>query len=468
MMAACTKKQRVDECIDRISNLHECLILRILSCLPTKDAMRTSVLSKKWINLWTLISNLYFDDSGFSPTKRQKGSFVKFVNRVLLHHSNSTIQSFKLIALDCYDTHQCYVDAWITAALNQQVQKLHIDYMWSTNISPHSLFQCQSLVELKLKLPMCQLRILASVCLPNLKFLSLSRISLKSYSSFPFRSDFSTLKEEVTLSFPVLRVFKSKGCGWLMQNVCLHVPLLERLVFSVSNLDFFSLKSFARTFKICTSRPKVFAFKIEDGFHHLKGIVKDIVLSDPSSSSEATLEISGKATFDKVRFSSPVCMLLKQFNQMRYLKFGNVQIPFWAKDDFVNLPEFKNVRQLQIGKVSGEILLGLLLKLPILETLVLNKELSEFDKMVLDSASLPHCVVSSLKVVKFGVLDGKEHELSLAKFLMENGAVLEQMSFSLSQTLKNDSSKTAVEKIKRQLLSFEKCSSFSFIKFSDV
>jgi len=38
------------------------LISHILSFLPTTDAFRTSVLSKKWINNWKFITKLDFDD----------------------------------------------------------------------------------------------------------------------------------------------------------------------------------------------------------------------------------------------------------------------------------------------------------------------------------------------------------------------------------------------------------------------
>jgi len=46
------------------------LISQILSFLPTRDAVRTSVLSKKWLNNWTSVSKLHFDDSLYSCSPR--------------------------------------------------------------------------------------------------------------------------------------------------------------------------------------------------------------------------------------------------------------------------------------------------------------------------------------------------------------------------------------------------------------
>jgi hypothetical protein len=54
------KKQKAK--VDIISKLPDSLISHILSCLSTKDAVRTSVLSKKWIDKWTLINKVIIDE----------------------------------------------------------------------------------------------------------------------------------------------------------------------------------------------------------------------------------------------------------------------------------------------------------------------------------------------------------------------------------------------------------------------
>jgi hypothetical protein len=63
------KKQKLNEEQDTdgnnkcLSNLPEAVLLDILSLLPTKDAARTSLLSKRWKYLWASIPNLVFDGS---------------------------------------------------------------------------------------------------------------------------------------------------------------------------------------------------------------------------------------------------------------------------------------------------------------------------------------------------------------------------------------------------------------------
>lgn len=62
-----------------LGSLPDVVIRHILSFLPTKDAVRTSVLSKRWEFLWTSIPTLDFHL--ILPAKRT--DFMNFVERVL-------------------------------------------------------------------------------------------------------------------------------------------------------------------------------------------------------------------------------------------------------------------------------------------------------------------------------------------------------------------------------------------------
>jgi hypothetical protein len=87
----------------------------------------------------------------------------------------------------------------------------------------------------------------------------------------------------------------------------------------------------------------------------------------------------------------------------------------------------------------------------------------------MNSAVVPDCLASTLKVVKFGNVYGDEHEVFLAKFFMENGMVLERMSFSLvrrfSLVNRRWQGEELIEEFKEKLYSFKKGVSLAMLEF---
>jgi hypothetical protein len=68
---------------------------------------------------------------------------------------------------------------------------------------------------------------------------------------------------------------------------------------------------------------------------------------------------------------------------------------------------------------------------------------------------------STLQVVKFENVRGSNHELILAKYFMENGMVLERMSFSCVSWCNKD----LIEEFKEKLYSFKNGVSFAILEF---
>ncbi|XP_010509209.1 PREDICTED: F-box/LRR-repeat protein At3g58940-like [Camelina sativa] len=90
--------------MDWFGSLPDEVICYILSFLTTKEAALTSVLSQRWLNLWTLVPNLDVDDSVFlhpEEGKRERDgmlqSFMDFVDRVLaVQGGDSPVKKFSL------------------------------------------------------------------------------------------------------------------------------------------------------------------------------------------------------------------------------------------------------------------------------------------------------------------------------------------------------------------------------------
>ncbi|XP_019099776.1 PREDICTED: putative F-box/LRR-repeat protein At3g18150 [Camelina sativa] len=80
------------ENLDSISSLHDVLIQQILSFLPTKIAMRTSVLSRRWRHVWPNTPSLSFDFEGFSNIR----NLADFINETLARYTARKMMRFHL------------------------------------------------------------------------------------------------------------------------------------------------------------------------------------------------------------------------------------------------------------------------------------------------------------------------------------------------------------------------------------
>ncbi|CAL4992583.1 unnamed protein product [Urochloa decumbens] len=114
---------------DRISALPDDLLIYIMWFLTLQDAVQTSVLSRRWQNLWASLTILVFDAAKFSSMR----TFRKFVNNALLLRSSlsdpvpldelciSAVCHNSDDSLDYSDIHP-----WIRHALNSKACTLSI------------------------------------------------------------------------------------------------------------------------------------------------------------------------------------------------------------------------------------------------------------------------------------------------------------------------------------------------------
>nr|KYP40504.1 Putative F-box/LRR-repeat protein At4g13960 family [Cajanus cajan] len=248
---------------DMISNLPDYIIGHILSLLPTKDAVITCVLSKRWICLWTFITNLHFEDS--SP------SFSKFVSRVLFLVNASSIQSCSLSLSEVYDAH--HVNHWISDIINKRVKEVSI-YSKNRNYIWNYLWQCKSLEKLVQNMNDCKTVIVPSfVSLSSLTVLKLIRIAFHfddpdSYYDtiriafhFDDPDSYYDTENPITLKFPLLREYETKNCIWSnVKRVTFDVPMLEVLFIEHYTNAFLFGESSQSIIKFCAPRLKEFAF----------------------------------------------------------------------------------------------------------------------------------------------------------------------------------------------------------------
>ncbi|KAI3890025.1 hypothetical protein MKW92_042732 [Papaver armeniacum] len=90
--------------MDRISNLHDDLLIRILPLVPTEQTVTGSFLSQRWKSLWTLLHELDFDYVSFCKSfrivlehrkKERFRGFLEFVDYVFTHHQVEHLDRFR-------------------------------------------------------------------------------------------------------------------------------------------------------------------------------------------------------------------------------------------------------------------------------------------------------------------------------------------------------------------------------------
>ncbi|XP_056863731.1 FBD-associated F-box protein At3g49020-like isoform X2 [Raphanus sativus] len=104
---------------DRISELPEPLLLQILSSVPTKDAIATSVLSKRWRSLWKMVPKL---DFGFN----NKQASSEDVYRLLILHKPPVLESLHLLIRDRNGRFD--IGILIAVAFTRHVRELVLDH----------------------------------------------------------------------------------------------------------------------------------------------------------------------------------------------------------------------------------------------------------------------------------------------------------------------------------------------------
>ncbi|KAK1412151.1 hypothetical protein QVD17_33162 [Tagetes erecta] len=126
-----------------VDDLPEDIVSYILSLMPTKFAVQTSIISKRWRYRWMFVTNLDFDD--IHHFQGQTSTFSNSVNHVIKSCKSSQIQLFRLHFSEWSLPNSC-VSYWIDEAVRLNVCEL--DLYASLVIMPLSFFSSKTLTKL--------------------------------------------------------------------------------------------------------------------------------------------------------------------------------------------------------------------------------------------------------------------------------------------------------------------------------
>ncbi|OVA09206.1 F-box domain [Macleaya cordata] len=435
---------------DRISELSDSLLHHILSFLPTKCVVSTSILSKRWRHLWTSIPILDFRQWRSPTVYTEKDypletqRFMNFVDKVLFLLEIPNIQKFSLHFDQHFDGFR--VNAWITTLIRRKVEELilFIDKAKSF-MFPLCFFTCESMTNLELDMNGDVLNLPKSISFPSLKILRLT--------------DIRFVDENLTQLFfsncPVLEELSFTDCSWIDMNfVCISAPALKRLFLTIPNAP-----------GIDTSTVKIYAPNLLSLVYN-EVVAKDYFLHSFPSLVDANIDyLYGGDPLDareETGFGST--KLLENLSNVKHLKMsgGTFEVLSYAVVPLTNLPAFCNLIHLEVSSsllfTTVRTLIDFLHISPNLESLGCFDDGDDGWTLNL----VPQCLLLHLKSVEFHQFDGCE--LDVVKLFLKNAGVLQKMTiFSIPALLTNFKKQT---EIMRQLLMFPRASTNCVVSFS--
>jgi hypothetical protein len=171
-----------DPTVDRISDLPDSILCHILSFLPTKQALTTTILSKRWKPVWLSVLALNFDDKTF----KDFNTFREFVYSIMfiLRDKKTSIHSFCLKLGNSSRFDQKHFNRIFKFVMERG--GVDIDFNMDDKVPciklPLSILNFKKLQVLKLT--HLEMRDLDLVDFPQLKTLHLDRLKFKSHQHY--------------------------------------------------------------------------------------------------------------------------------------------------------------------------------------------------------------------------------------------------------------------------------------------
>ncbi|XP_009606348.1 putative F-box/FBD/LRR-repeat protein At4g03220 [Nicotiana tomentosiformis] len=494
---------------DRISDLPDAVLHHILFSLPIKSIAKTSVLSKRWRYLWYTFPDLDFTTINVpssinstpkvSPNSHKKlhttwsniAGGADFIDQVLsLREKNSGIRFLRFRANLSFSR----LNSLIRGAVKHNVQELDVEVATNDYFNfPRSAISSDSLRVFKLKSKYPGFRLPPSSIMKN-GFRNLFSLSLSCIIMYEQPSLHDLFTDS---SFPLLKKLNLENCSGL---IYLHVScrVLEELTlencFQLEHLDVTGPKLESLSVKSCFDS-YTSGTKVKVNGPRLKRIIwSSNTITDQSCLENLTSLIEALVGFF-VLLEDLSAMKLRSVNDFlsglshsHSLLLENQSVEILSKNNHlagISLRPFTKLRCLELHtgfrkhNIPG--LANIFRSSPATNTLILkitndhnierrkwNRDLWQLSNSGEERfwESQSHAINSflqHLKVVKIYGFSECESDVSLVKFLLKHGKVLQEMFLCAEISKSRDSLHR--EKIKSQIMGFSKASCNAKIVF---
>lgn len=419
---------------DVISELRDDILCYMLSFLPTKSAVATSILSTRWRNLWKSVTilDIYDDISGYHKNpftyKERKMNFVDFMDRLFIHRNYPSILKFRLILalsydFSCVNAWMSHLSRWISSsAIMGNVEEL-IFYINFPVRLPENLYCCEKLVTLKLH-GHIRFDNLQSVCFPSLKALHLEHLRMLNNTAIEVLLSGSPALEEMELEMEGRDSRRSVHvCSLSLKRliigfVCIFVPYdhsyRKKLTIDTPNLEFLKLVDFASE-ELSMQRADSL-LQADLCFCYQTGVFNVGIEEYANMVVQFYRQISGVKTLS-----------LSNFNIRTLLGAAVSKFPC-----FGNLPTFRNLIHLEVRVCDDYvwILPEILQCCSDLEVFVLILDEDAYGWNWCAPHSVPQCLSSCLQVIEYKVFQGESGETEMLEYFLSNALVLKKMTIT--------------------------------------
>ncbi|GKV14378.1 hypothetical protein SLEP1_g25273 [Rubroshorea leprosula] len=455
-MAKCLKLESSD---DRISALPDEVLIHILSFLPTQNAVTTSVLSKRWRYLYTLVSSLdlmtdVYDDDRDLDEVEKASRFMNFVDRALFFRDIPSIVRFRLAYYQYIDPMR--IDGWLRALMWHNIQEIDLCNYFEEEFQglplPAPLFCCETLVVLKVNLQWNNrdLKVPSRIWLPNLKILHIRDIC--------FPDDASG--ENLFSSCPVLEEVVLHGC--FFGDGCLKFKIsssaLKRL--TIESVTTTSLPD--KKFQIMINTPNLVYLN-----YSISGN-QSLVLVNVQSLAEVLITCDTAYYWENPAAATDVFRGIKDTQSLHLsnntlvgLKYHEVPIPSFEKMTYLKIWDWDFLP-------GSDVLEYFLAHCVVLETLVFEEQLTKGNTSIqysLQKAPLAR-MLCRLKKIVIRSLEMRQSEayMQIIEFFLNNASILEELNIHITRHLSEQQEKMMVNEILARYQESERNLKFSFMQ----
>ncbi|KAH0866391.1 hypothetical protein HID58_083602 [Brassica napus] len=389
----------VKDKMDRISGLSDELLVKILSFLPTEDAVSTSVLSKQWRFLWMWLPKLEYRD---------------FIDKNLPLHKAPVLESLVLKSCNAELFRPENIKLWVGIVVSRCVRELTLSIRYNSPRNkpfvplPSSFYTCcSSLTALKLKGESIFVDVPQSVNLPSLKTLKLRDVTYLNDDSLRLLLSNCTALEELFID----------RYGEADDNV-------RALVVKNSTLQRLTLKMYSDHLDVqhVIVTPSLKYFKLYDEGHDLSYSIEHMPKLE-----EADIDVA-----------SSLDELLGSMTSVKRLSLRQ----FFNRDDESVLTVGAVFNQLEHVKLSfysddwSKLLVWLLRISPKLRELniYVDQNDSQFQYYTPvewnNRSSVPECLQNTLETFKFEEFMGTQEEGDFLSFFFKNASCLKSTSIT--------------------------------------